>query len=71
VNVNSALNSIVLKTKLNGKGSDNQAENLFVNGRSENSSDSRSRSNENDSDKGKGKSRSQSQSKSKKKVKYY
>jgi hypothetical protein len=34
----SALNSMELRTKLNGKGSDNQAEGLFVKGRSKSSS---------------------------------
>jgi hypothetical protein len=38
-----------LRTRLNGKGSDDQAKGLFVNGRSKNSSNFKSRSNENDS----------------------
>jgi hypothetical protein len=68
-NVKSALNSMELRTKLNSKGSENQAEGLFVKGRLENSSNFRGRSSERDSSKGK--SRGQSQSKSKKKVKCY
>jgi hypothetical protein len=66
VDVKSALNSMELRTKLNSKGSNNQAEGLFVEGRSKNSSNFRGRSSERDS--GKGKSRGRSQSKSKKKV---
>ena len=69
VDVKFALNSMELRTRLNSKGSDNQAEGLFVKGRSENSSNFRGQSSERDS--GKGKSRGQSQSKSKKKVKCY
>jgi hypothetical protein len=69
VNVKSALNSLKLRTRLNGKGSDNQAEGLFVKGRSENSSNFRGQSSERYS--GKGKSRGRSQSKSKKKVQCY
>jgi hypothetical protein len=34
--VKSALNSMELRTRLNGKGSENQAEGLFVSGRLEN-----------------------------------
>jgi hypothetical protein len=64
-----ALNSMELGTRLNGKGSDNQAEGLFVKGHSENSSNFRGQSSERDS--GKGKSRGRLQSKSKKKVKGY
>jgi hypothetical protein len=41
-----ALNSLELNTRLNGKGSDNQAEGLFVTGRSKNSSNFRGRSSE-------------------------
>jgi hypothetical protein len=67
--VKSAVNSMELRTRLNSKGSDNQAEGLFVKGRSENSSNFRGRSSERDS--GKGKSRCRSQSKLKKKVKCY
>jgi hypothetical protein len=67
--VKSALNSTELRTKLNSKGSDNQADGLFVKDLSENSSNFRGRSSESDS--GKGKSRGRSQSKSKKKVKCY
>jgi hypothetical protein len=48
-NINSTLNSMELRTRLNGKGSDDQAKGLFVNGRSKNSSNFKSRSNENDS----------------------
>jgi hypothetical protein len=33
IDVKSALNSIELRTRLNGKGSDNQADGLFVGGR--------------------------------------
>lgn len=69
--VKSALNSKELRTRLNGKGSDDQAEGLFVKGRSENSYNSRDRSSERGEGKGKGKSRGRSQSKSKKKVKCY
>jgi hypothetical protein len=69
VNVKSALNSLKLRTRLNGKGSDNQAEGLFVKGRSENSSNFRGQSSVRYS--GKGKSRGRSQSKSKKKVQCY
>jgi hypothetical protein len=47
--VKSALNSMELRTRLNGKGSDNQAEGLFVKGRSENFSNFRGRSSERDS----------------------
>jgi hypothetical protein len=36
VDVKSALNSIELRTRLNGKGSENQVEGLFVSGRLEN-----------------------------------
>jgi hypothetical protein len=39
--VKSALNSMELRTRLNGKGSDNQAKGLFVKDRSENSSNFR------------------------------
>jgi len=39
--VKSALNSVKLRTRLNGKGSDNQAEGLFVKGHLENSSNFR------------------------------
>jgi hypothetical protein len=39
--VKSALNSMELRTRLNGKGSDNQAERLLVNGHLENSSNFR------------------------------
>jgi hypothetical protein len=53
--VKSALNFMELRTKLNSKGSDNQAEGLFVNGCSENSSNFIGQFNE--SDLGKGKSR--------------
>jgi hypothetical protein len=53
--VKSALNSIKIRIRLNNKGSDNQAEGLFVKGRSKNSSNFRGRSSERDS--GKGKSR--------------
>jgi hypothetical protein len=67
--VKSALNFMELRTILNSKGSDNQAEGLFVKGRSKNSSNFRGRSSERDS--GKGKSRDRLQSKSKKKVKCY
>jgi hypothetical protein len=42
--VKSTLNSMELRTRLNGKGSDNQAEGLFVKGRLENSSNFRGRS---------------------------
>jgi hypothetical protein len=42
--VKSAFNFMELRTKLNSKGSDNQAEGLFVKGRSENSSNFRGRS---------------------------
>jgi hypothetical protein len=64
--VKSALNSTKLRTRLNGKGSDNQEE---VNGRSKNFSNLRGWSSERDS--GKSKSRDRSQSESKKKVKCY
>jgi hypothetical protein len=46
--VKSSLNSMELRTRLNGKGSDNQAEGLFVEGRLENSSNFRDRSCERD-----------------------
>jgi hypothetical protein len=46
--VKSALNSMELRTRLNGKGSDNLAKGLFVKGRSENSSNFRGRSSERD-----------------------
>jgi len=39
--VKSAFNSMELTTRLNGKGSDNQAERLLVNGHLENSSNFR------------------------------
>jgi hypothetical protein len=39
--VKSALNSMELRTRLNGKSSDNQDEGLFVKGRSKNSSNFR------------------------------
>jgi hypothetical protein len=55
-----------LRTKLNSKGSDNQAEGLFVKGRSKNYSNFRGRSSGRDLDKG-----GQSQSNSKSKVKCY
>ena len=64
IDVKSALNSMELRTRLNGKSIDNQAEGLFVKGRSENSSNFRGRSNERDSDR-----RGQSQSNSKNRVK--
>jgi hypothetical protein len=67
--VKSVLNSLEIRTRLNGKDSDNQAEGLFVKGRLENSSNFRGRSNERDL--GKEKSRDRSQSKLKKKVKCY
>ncbi|GLT72015.1 hypothetical protein SLA2020_439880 [Shorea laevis] len=66
VDVKSSLNSMELRTRLNGKGSDNQAEGLFVKGRSEKFSNSRDRSSERDSDK-----RGRSQSNSKNNVKCY
>jgi hypothetical protein len=46
VDVKSALNSIELRTRLNGKGSENQVEGLFVSGRLENCSNFRGRSRE-------------------------
>jgi hypothetical protein len=69
VDVKSALNSLELRTMLNGKGSDNQADGLFIKVRSENSFNFKGQSSERDSRKGK--SRGQSQSKSKKKVQCY
>jgi hypothetical protein len=66
IDVKSALNSMELRTRLNGKGSDNQAEGLFVKGCSENSSNFRGQSSERDSDR-----RGQSQSNSKNRVKCY
>jgi len=69
VDVKSALNSLELRTMLNGKGSDNQADSLFIKVRSENSFNFKGQSSERDSRKGK--SRGQSQSKSKKKVQCY
>jgi hypothetical protein len=66
IDVKSALNSMELRTRLNGKGSDNQAEGLFVKGRPENSSNFTGRSNERDLNR-----RGQSQSNSKNKVKCY
>jgi hypothetical protein len=69
VDVKSALNFLKLRTRLNGKGSDNQEEGLFVKVRSKNSSNFRGRSSERGSRKGK--SRGRSQSKSKKKVQCY
>jgi hypothetical protein len=56
--VKSALNFMELRTRLNGKSSDNQEEGLFVKGRSQNFSNFRGRSSERDL--GKGKSRGQS-----------
>jgi hypothetical protein len=50
--VKSALNSMELRTRLNRKGNDHQAEHLFVKGCSKNFSNSRGQSNERDSDKG-------------------
>jgi hypothetical protein len=66
IDVKSALNSMELRTRLNGKGGDNQAEGLFVRGHSENSFNFRGRSSERDSDR-----RGQSQSNSKNRVKCY
>ena len=66
VDVKSALNSMELRTRLNGKGSDNQAEGLFVRGRSKNSSNFRGRPSERDSNR-----RGQLQSNSKSRVKCY
>jgi hypothetical protein len=60
--VKSALNSMELRTRLNGKSSDNQDEGLFVKGRSKNSSNFRGRSSERDL---------RGQSKSKKNVQCY
>lgn len=56
--VKSALNSLELCTRLNGKDSDNQAEGLFVKGRSENFSNFIGRSSERGSGKGKSRGRS-------------
>jgi hypothetical protein len=64
--VKSTLNSMELRTKLNSKGNDNQAEGLFVKGCLENYSNFRGQSNRRDLDKG-----GQSQSNSKRKVKCY
>jgi hypothetical protein len=50
-----------LRTRLNGKDSDDQAEGLFVKGCSDSSSNSIGRFSERDFDKGEEKSRSQSQ----------
>jgi hypothetical protein len=50
--VKSALNYMELRTRLNGKCSDNQAEGLFFQGCLENSSNSKSQSNNRDSRKG-------------------
>ena len=66
VDVKSALNSMELRTKLNSKGSDNQAEGLFVKGHSKNYSNFRGRFSGRDLDKG-----GQSQSNLKSKVKCY
>jgi len=46
--VKSALNFMELRTRLNGKSSDNQEEGLFVKGRSQNFSNFRGRSSERD-----------------------
>ena len=64
--VKSTLNSMELRTRLNGKGCDNQAECLFVKDCSDNYSNFRGQSNGRDLDKG-----DQSQSNSMSKVKSY
>jgi hypothetical protein len=64
--VKSALNSMELRTRLNGKGSEHQAVGLFVRGCSEISSNSRGQFSDRDSNK-----ESRLQSNSKKKVQYY
>jgi hypothetical protein len=66
VDVKSSLNFMELRARLNGKGSDNQVEGLFVKGCSGNFSNSRGRSSERDSNKG-----GRSQSNSKNNVKCY
>jgi hypothetical protein len=69
--IKSTLNSMELRTRLNGKSSDNQAYGLFVKGRLENSFIFRDRSSERKSSKGKSRDRSQSRSKKKVKCYYY